>query len=130
RTTMSGGLGDYNKAKVANVFGIQLRPKHGKQRTSISTGTTADCIPLDNNKKKETVLDKHRSLSDFRTSNDLSFSNSDEKNTNGVDRSISSTSTISKLQPKTKSSEINVSSTTPSVKKSNSENVVKQQQSS
>ncbi|CAF0843536.1 unnamed protein product [Didymodactylos carnosus] len=127
---MSGGLGDYNKAKVANVFGIQLRPKHEKQRTSIST-STADCIPSDNNKKTENVLDKYRSICDFRTSNDLSSPNSNIKNTNGFNRSTSSTSTTPKLQPKKKPLDVNVSLATPSVKKSaTSENVVKQQQQS
>lgn len=63
--SVTPGLGAFNKDKVANKFGIQLKPKDATQRSSTekkSTTTTTASTSTSN-------VTKNKTISDFRTDN-------------------------------------------------------------
>jgi len=63
---MSGtpGLGAFNKDKVANKFGIQLKPKDASQRSSTEKKSTTTTTTSETSN-----VTKNKTISDFRTNN-------------------------------------------------------------
>ena len=79
--SLTPGLGAFNKDKVANKFGIQLK---GKDRSTTEKKPTTPETP---------TVTKNKTISDFRT----------DKNTNGFLSNIKSSSESTKKSPTSKS---------------------------
>ena len=89
--SVTPGLGSFNKDKVANKFGIQLKPKGSSQQllTTSTTKITSTATGAASN------ITKNKTVSDFRTNNSTNgfSSNTSEPIKKVPDKSLTSKST-------------------------------------
>jgi hypothetical protein len=89
--SVTPGLGSFNKDKVANKFGIQLKPK-GSSQQSLTTSTTKITSTTTG---AASSITKNKTVSDFRANNNTNgfSSNTSEPIKKVPDKSLTSKST-------------------------------------